>query len=76
MIKMKRYTKSSIYPPTSFFKGLGNVLNIAGHYFDFRYSPSESEADRKAVESDWKAIGDDIMDSINVLRNQIQMKSK
>jgi len=43
---------------TSFLRGAGSVLNIAGNYFD--YSPIGVKADIKATRADWVAVGNDI----------------
>lgn len=40
--------------------GMGSAINLAGNYFDFSSSSSESEADNRALESDWGMVGQDI----------------
>lgn len=49
-----------LLPNNNFFVGLGSVLNLAGNYFEYNYSDSANDADRKAIESDWENIGEDI----------------
>jgi hypothetical protein len=39
---------------------MGSVLNISGNYFPFNYSKSDEDADKKAIQSDWAIIGQDI----------------
>lgn len=52
-----------LFPDTDFVIGLGSVLNIAGGYFDFATSKSESAADLKALRSDWGVTGQDISEA-------------
>ncbi|MFA7448738.1 MAG: hypothetical protein WCY77_09900 [Weeksellaceae bacterium] len=49
-----------LLPNNGFCIGLGSVLNLAGNYFEYNYSNSANDADRKAIESDWENIGEDI----------------
>lgn len=53
-----------LFSHPSFLSGLGSVLNVAGNYFDYNYSGNSYEADRRALQSDWKSIGQDISFSI------------
>lgn len=54
------YRTNFLSPKNNFLVGLGSVLNIAGSYFDYNYSKSGAEADRKALISDWMNVGEDI----------------
>lgn len=60
MNKRRSYKTDFLLPKNNFLVGLGSVLNIAGNYFDYSYSKSEKQADFKAIQSDWKNIGDDL----------------
>lgn len=53
------YKTDFLLPKNDFFIGLGSVLNIAGSYFEYNYSKSAYEADRRALMSDWSNVGDD-----------------
>ncbi len=46
---------------------MGSVLNISGNYFEFNGFDDGYMIDRKAIESDWKAIGRDISNATNKL---------
>jgi len=39
---------------------MGSVLNIAGNYFEFAISQTDTIADTKAIYSDWGVIEEDI----------------
>ena len=60
MTKIKRYRTNILFPRPSFLNGVGSIFNIAGNYFEFDYSNSAEEANRKAIENDWGVIGNDI----------------
>jgi hypothetical protein len=45
-------------PPT-FIEGVGSLMDITGSTHIYNQSSSPTEADRKALESDVKAIGQD-----------------
>ena len=67
-----RYKTDYILPKNNFWVGMGSVLNIAGSYFEYNYSNSESEADLKALISDWENVGDDMRKS----KEQFESKNK
>lgn len=60
MIKIKRYKTNILFIKPSVLHGIGSLLNITGNYFEFNYSNSGEETDRKAIENDWGVVGDDI----------------
>jgi hypothetical protein len=60
MRESRKFKSDFLFPTPSFLIGAGSVLNIAGNYFVFNYSPSDVDADVKALMSDWGVIGEDI----------------
>ncbi len=62
------YKTDLLFPRTNFVVGMGSVLNVAGNYFKFNYSESDVEADVKALESDWGAVGKDIESARLILK--------
>lgn len=54
------YCTDYLFSQNGFLIGMGSVLNVAGNYFEYNYSESGSEADARALASDWGAIGQDI----------------
>lgn len=75
-MKISKYNSKYLFPRTSLLVGAGSVLNIFGNYFSFKSYNSDSEADYKAIESDWKVIGFDIENSTNdfAQKNNIKIK--
>jgi len=58
--KNVKYRTDFLLPRNNFWIGMGSVLNLAGSYFDYNYSKSDLDADRKALISDWLNVGDDM----------------
>lgn len=58
--KTEKYKTDFLLPKNNFLVGLGSIFNLAGSYFEYKYSRSEQEADRKALMSDWFNVGNDI----------------
>ena len=55
-----KYRTDYLLPKNNFWVGMGSVLNLAGNYFEYNSSKSDSVADFKALTSDWNNIGKDI----------------
>jgi len=62
-MKTNKYRTNILFGRNSFTKGMGSVLNISGNYFDFNHSKTSSEADFKALRSDWGMVGQDIINA-------------
>ena len=45
---------------SSFWIGVGSVLSLFSPYYPFDYSTSPNEVDKKAMRSDFEAVGQDI----------------
>lgn len=55
-----RFRKTSfLLPKNDFWIGLGSIFNLSGSYFEYKYSKNGSEADYKAILSDWQNVGED-----------------
>jgi hypothetical protein len=50
---------SLLYSQPSFLEGVGRLVDFAGLLEAYNYSPTPYEADRNAIASDWRAVGDD-----------------
>jgi hypothetical protein len=60
MTKIGRFKTNRLFRRLTVLDGMGSVFNVVGNYYNFNYSNSGEEADRKAIENDWGVIGDDI----------------
>lgn len=58
---MNRIARTNFLTPiSSFLTGLGSCLSLAGNYYSYNTSTTPSEADARALYSDWAVIGNDI----------------
>ena len=48
-----------LFPKRSFITGLASILCLGGNPRKFNLSNSDSEADYKAIKSDWSMVGQD-----------------
>ena len=64
MEKQKRYTTDFLFSTSSFWSGVGTIMNIPGNFYAYNTSMSGLEADEIAIENDFRMIGQDINDVI------------
>jgi hypothetical protein len=57
-----------LFPRMSFLSGAASVFALAGNFYCFNASATESEADAKALFSDWSMVGQDLQNSIDAFR--------
>ena len=70
-INMNRRIRTDFLTATpSFLTGMGSVLNIGGNYPEFNASDSPEEADRLALEADWRMVGQDFEDVFEEFRGK------
>ncbi len=70
MKKSKRFNTGFLFSTPGFLSGAGTVMNLAGNYYGFNVSSSESEADFTAIKNDWDMIGQDMNDVLdNIITN-------
>lgn len=56
-----------LYTKPSYFKGIARLVNILGNSnTKYNSSRSANTADTKALESDWKTVGNDLRNTMNV----------
>ena len=53
-----------LFPATNMIIGIGSILNLAGCYYRFNTSPSETDADQRALASDWAMVAEDLRGAI------------
>ena len=68
------YKKCSdfLFSTSNFLTGVGTVLNLGGNYYEYNYSESSSDADKKAIENDFEMVGFDIRDAMNNFKNKFK----
>ncbi|MGA7562995.1 MAG: hypothetical protein WBW55_07310 [Desulfobaccales bacterium] len=58
-------TNLFLFADFGFFEGWGRVLDLAGTMVGYNSSPTREKADERALNSDWKIIGNDLRNAIN-----------
>ena len=53
-----------LYSRPSFWEGVARLFDFGGTLNRYNYSKSEREADFRAIESDWQAIGEDLRNAL------------
>lgn len=71
MIKLRQYKTNRLFHRTSVLDGISSIINIPGNYFEFNYSKSGEEADKKALENDWGVVGDDIRKAAKTTNDEL-----
>lgn len=69
-MSIRKFYTTRLFARSSFISGLGTIFNIAGKFYRYNYSKSPEEADRKALISDWFAVGDDMRKAIEIQRKK------
>lgn len=55
----------------SFISGMASVLDIGSTLTDFNDSVDEDEADYKATQSDWRAVGKDLKRAMSTWEGKV-----
>jgi hypothetical protein len=71
MKRQKKHTSGFLFSTPSLLTGAGTVINLAGNYFEFNISEADFEADKIAIENDFRVIGQDISSTLEILKNTI-----
>lgn len=59
-----------LFSDPSFVSGLGSVLDIGGGFLVYNTSRNGSEADERAIASDWAIVGKDLLTAVKALGTQ------
>ncbi len=57
---MQKYRQNRLFATPSFFEGMARVVDLGATMQIYNDSKSEKEADIKALNNDWRAVGQDI----------------
>lgn len=69
MNKRTRFTTDFLFSQPSFLSGAATAFNLAGNFYEFNASESGEEADKIALENDFRMIGQDIQDVMNKVKS-------
>lgn len=59
-----------LFARPSFVTGMARLFDFGGTLNTYNVSPSEAEADIRAIHSDWKAIGNDMRSALAAYKKQ------
>lgn len=59
-------TNLFLFGSFNFWEGMARVLDVGGTMVVYNESPTIEEADRRALSSDWQAVGDDLRNAMNI----------
>ncbi|MCG8323177.1 MAG: hypothetical protein MI921_27005 [Cytophagales bacterium] len=68
MMRIWKWLKSNL-SNAEFIKGAGSAFNLAGDYYSFKISRDPFMSDKKAIMSDWRAVGHDLKKSLDELES-------
>jgi hypothetical protein len=57
-----------LFARPSFLSGAARVLDLGGTFDDYNGSSSEQDADYRALQGDWAAIGSDLQKAIESIK--------
>jgi len=59
-------TNLFLFGSFNFWEGMARVLDVGGTMVVYNESPTIEEADRRALSSDWQAVGDDLRNTMTI----------
>ncbi len=59
-----------LFAHPSFLSGMGRAIDLFGAFDDYNDSPGPETADELAMRLDWKDVGQDIVDAMNVVARE------
>ncbi len=68
---MNKVVTDFLTPKSSLLTGAGTLMNLAGGYFVYNNSPTPSQADRRAIYSDWAIVGQDVLTALHAERQKV-----
>lgn len=60
----RQYISHRLFTEPSFIGGMASLLDLGNTFREYNASPTGEEADFKALQNDWRAVGDDMKVSI------------
>ena len=61
-----------LFAQPSWLSGAARTLDVAGQFDEYNESPTGAIADAKALFSDWRIVGDSLVDAMKAFRRDVQ----
>lgn len=58
-----------LFSTPNYLSGIASIFDIGGVLTQYDYSSTPEEADRKAIEHDFMAVGEDMKKALNIYTN-------
>ncbi len=72
-----QYVSNQLFAEPSFLEGVSSVLDIHGElHKTYNTEKTGNKADRKALQNDWRAVGDDLKTSIFKYEQELAKSAK
>jgi hypothetical protein len=71
----KNYLQNRPFVKPSFVEGISRILDLGITLQKYNTSENESDADSRALKSDWEVIGNDLKSSIKTYEQQAHPKT-
>jgi hypothetical protein len=68
-----QFTTDFLFTTPSFLTGASNVLNLAGGFFEYNRSKSETEADCTAIANDFNIVGSDLKKAMRKITSNTEV---
>ncbi len=62
---------SLVYARPSFLRGIARIFDVTGSLNEYNTSPTSEQADYRALESDWRVVGEDIQEAMNAVKEDL-----
>ena len=72
----RQYTMHRLFAKPSFIGGTASLLDLGNTLREYNASVTGEEADFKALQDDWRAVGDDMKTSIKQYERRISESTK
>jgi len=69
----KKVQSDFLFAQPSFASGAARAFDLWGRFDDYNRSETPAEADAKAIAADWFVIGQDIADSIDSHKSELEV---
>ena len=65
-----------LFAEPDFLTGLASVMDVGGSMLTYNFSRTGTEADERAIASDWAIVGSDILTAANTLDTETKTEAQ
>ncbi|MCH8525001.1 MAG: hypothetical protein LAT52_10660 [Balneolales bacterium] len=71
-----KYSTDYLFAMPNALTGAATVINLAGNFYGYNESATGSEADEKALESDFNVVGQDISSALEGISEEFEFSDE